>query len=137
MPKAMVATTTRPSSRRKRDWWVARVPASRPAWYGTASTPLRERNSAVFSTELRERQYTMPASPACSSRRKDSSCFLGSAFGTIRYWMLGRSKLASKWRAVGMARRWVISLCVARVAVAVSAMRGTSGQRSPSKESAR
>ncbi len=79
----------------------------------------------------------MPASPACSSRRNDSSCFFGSAFGTIRYWMLGRSKLASKCRASGMPSRSVISRCVARVAVAVSAMRGTSGQRSPSIDRAR
>ncbi len=96
--------------------------------------PLRDRNSAVVSTDLRDRQYTMPASPACSSRRKLSSCFLGSAFGTIRYWMLGRSKLATKCRALGMFSRWVISLCVASVAVAVSAIRGTSGHRSPSTE---
>lgn len=73
----------------------------------------------------------------CSSRRKASSCFLGSAFGTIRYWMLGRSKLASKCRAVGMFSRCVISWCVARVAVAVRAIRGTSGQRSPSTDSVR
>jgi hypothetical protein len=134
MPKAIVATTIRPSSRRNRDWCAARVPESRPAWYGTASMPLRDRNSAVASTDLRDRQYTMPASPACSSRRKLSSCFLGSAFGTIRYWMLGRSKLATKCRASGIFSRWVISLCVASVAVAVRAILGTSGQRSPSSE---
>ena len=79
----------------------------------------------------------MPASPGCSSRRKLSSCFFGSALGTIRYWMLGRSKLATKCRAAGMFSRSVISWCVACVAVAVSAIRGTSGQRSPSRDSAR
>ena len=61
----------------------------------------------------------MPASPACSSRRKLSSCFFGSALGTIRYWMLGRSKLATKWRAVGMFSRWVISCLVALTLSAV------------------
>ncbi|CAM5509949.1 hypothetical protein SVIOM74S_10190 [Streptomyces violarus] len=66
-----------------------------------------------------------------------SNCFFGSAFGTIRYWMLGRSKLATKCRADGMFSRSVISWCVACVAVAVSAIRGTSGQRSPSSDSDR
>ncbi len=79
----------------------------------------------------------MPASPSCSSLRKDSSCFFGSALGTMRYWMLGRSKPATKCLASGMPRRWVISRCVASVAVAVRAMRGTSGQRSPSTDRAR
>ncbi|CAM5233615.1 hypothetical protein STENM223S_06781 [Streptomyces tendae] len=99
--------------------------------------PLRERNSAVLSTELRERQYTMPASPACSSRRKARSCLRGSALGTIRYWMLGRSKLATKCRVSGMPSRSVISRCVASVAVAVMWMRGTSGHRSPSTDRVR
>ncbi len=79
----------------------------------------------------------MPASPACSSWRRVRSCFFGSDFGTIRYWMLGRSKLATKCFASGIPRRRVISWCVASVAVAVRAMRGTSGHRSPSTESAR
>ena len=55
MPKAMVATMTRPSSRRKRCWLAARVAASSPAWYGSAAMPLATRNSAVFSTEARDR----------------------------------------------------------------------------------
>ena len=79
----------------------------------------------------------MPASPACSSFRKVSSCFFGSDFPTMRYWMFGRSKLATKCLASGIPSRWVISLCVASVAVAVSAIRGTSGQRSPSTDRAR
>ena len=41
----------------------------------------------------------MPASPGCSVRSSSSSCVPGSFFGTIRYWMLGRSKLATKCRA--------------------------------------
>ena len=56
MPNAMVATITRPSSRRNRFWLLARVLASRPAWYGSAVIPFWTRNSAVFSTEARERQ---------------------------------------------------------------------------------
>ncbi|CPU66596.1 Uncharacterised protein [Mycobacteroides abscessus] len=32
MPKAIVATMTRPSSRRNRDWFAARTDAGRPAW---------------------------------------------------------------------------------------------------------
>ena len=55
MPKAMVATTMTPSSRRKRDCVAARCAASSPAWYGSAVSPRDERNSAVFSTVLRER----------------------------------------------------------------------------------
>ncbi len=62
---------------------------------------------------------------------------MGSVFGTIRYWMFGRSKLATKCFASGMESRRVISSCVAFVAVAVRAMRGTSGQRSPSTDRAR
>ncbi|CFP69318.1 Uncharacterised protein [Bordetella pertussis] len=50
---------------------------------------------------------------------------------------MGRSKLATKWRASSRARRCAISLRVAAVAVAVSAMRGTSGQRSCSIDSPR
>ena len=55
----------------------------------------------------------------------------------MRYWMFGRSKLETKCRAPSSESRSVISRCVASVAVAVRAMRGTSGQRSASSESAR
>ena len=55
----------------------------------------------------------------------------------MRYWMFGRSKLDTKCLAPSSERRDVISRCVASVAVAVRAMRGTSGQRSASSESAR
>ncbi|GAA3058701.1 hypothetical protein GCM10020000_46880 [Streptomyces olivoverticillatus] len=137
MPKAMVATITTPSSRRKRDWLAARVPASRPAWYGSASMPCCARKTAVSSTLLRDRQYTTPASPACSVRSSSRSCFLGSFFGAMRYWMFGRSKLATKCRACCRPSRAAISVRVASVAVAVRAMRGTSGQRSCSEDSAR
>jgi hypothetical protein len=44
--------------------------------------------------------------------------------------MLGRSKLCVKWRASVSRSLVAISDLVAVVAVAVSAMRGTSGQRS-------
>src|SRR3954463_10059067 len=40
----------------------------------------------------------MPASPGCSVRSRSRSWRLGSFFGAMRYWMLGRSKLATKWR---------------------------------------
>ena len=40
-----------------------------------------------------------PRRPACSARSSSSSCRLGSFFGTIRYWMFGRSKLATNCRA--------------------------------------
>ncbi len=56
MPNAIVATTTTPSSRRKRAWFAARVRESMPAWYATASMPFSTRNAAVFSTEARDRQ---------------------------------------------------------------------------------
>ena len=56
IPNAIVATMTRPSSRRNRAWFRARVNASSPAWYGSAVIPLAVRNSAVFSTEARDRQ---------------------------------------------------------------------------------
>jgi hypothetical protein len=56
IPKAIVATITSPSSRRNRDWLAARVRLSSPAWYGSAATPFSFRNSAVFSTEARDRQ---------------------------------------------------------------------------------
>ncbi len=56
MPNAMVATITTPSSRRNRAWLRERTPESSPAWYGSAVMPCSSRNSAVFSTELRERQ---------------------------------------------------------------------------------
>ena len=38
----------------------------------------------------------MPASPSCSVRRRLSSWSRGLSLGAIRYWMLGRSKLATK-----------------------------------------
>src|SRR6516164_4206036 len=128
MPNAIVATMISPSARRNRAWFAARVRESSPAWYGSASSPLRTRNSAVASTDARVRQYTIPASPACSVRISSSSCRLGSFFGTMRYWMLGRSKLATNWRAPVRLSRPAISARVAWVAVAVSAMRGTQGQ---------
>lgn len=49
-----------------------------------------------------------------------TSCLRGSTLGTIRYWMFGRSKLATKCFAAPSCSRSVISLCVAAVAVAVS-----------------
>ncbi len=79
----------------------------------------------------------MPASPVCSARSSVSSCAFGSFFGTMRYWMFGRSKSATKWRASSRPSREVISACVAGVAVAVSATVGTSGQRSRNSDSRR
>ena len=102
-----------------------------------ASIPFAVRNSAVCSTEARVRQYTIPASPACSVRSSCSSCRLGSFLGAMRYWMFGRSKLATKWRAPVRPRRVAISARVAFVAVAVSAISGTSGQRSRKVDRAR
>ena len=60
----------------------------------------------------------MPASPGCSVRSRSSSCLRGSFFGTIRYWMFGRSKLATKCRAPPRFSR-----------VAISARRGLGGGR--------
>jgi hypothetical protein len=51
--------------------------------------------------------------------------------------MFGRSKLATKCRADFRFSRVAISACVASVAVAVKAIRGTSGQRSCSSDSIR
>ena len=78
----------------------------------------------------------MPASPACSVRSRLSSWSRGLSFGAIRYWMLGRSKLATKCLASPSSSRCAISAWVCSVAVAVSAIRGTSGQRSCSIDSA-
>ena len=79
----------------------------------------------------------MPASPACSERSRASNWRRGSFLGAIRYWMLGRSKLATKWRAsVEIQARGDLGLR-GLVAVAVRAMRGTAGQRSCSSESIR
>ena len=65
----------------------------------------------------------------CAAGRAAACC--GSSLGTMRYWMLGRSKLATKCRASRQVRAgWRSRAWVASVAVAVSAMRGTSGQRS-------
>src|SRR5215469_16129983 len=74
----------------------------------------------------------MPESPACSVRSSSSNCRFGSFFGAIRYWMLGRSKLATNWRAWVRCSRDTISARVAWVAVAVSAMSGTPAKRSRS-----
>ena len=79
----------------------------------------------------------MPASPGCSVRSSVSSCLSGSALGSIRYRMFGRSKLATKCLAAVRFSRSAISVLVAWVAVAVSATRGTSGHRSCSADSAR
>ncbi len=70
-------------------------------------------------------------------RRNDSSCLRGSFFGTIRYWMLGRSNDDTNIFAPASLSRIAISSRVAAVAVAVSAIRGTSGQRSCSTWSSR
>ena len=79
----------------------------------------------------------MPASPGCSVRRKCSSCFFGSFLGTIRYWMLGRSNDDTNSFDPASFSLIAISSLVAWVAVAVSAIRGTSGQRSCSTWSSR
>ena len=79
----------------------------------------------------------MPASPGCSVWISRSSCRAGSSLGLIRYWMFGRSKLDTNWRASVSPSRGTISSRVAQVAVAVSAIRGTSGQRSCSTERVR
>ncbi len=79
----------------------------------------------------------MPASPACSVRSSVSSCCSGWSFGSMRYWMFGRSKLETNSCALPRSSRVAISRRVASVAVAVSAMRGTAGQRSCSTDSRR
>ena len=56
MPKAIVATITMPSSRRKRSWWRWRTSASRPAWYGSAVMPSSFSQAAVSSTFFRDWQ---------------------------------------------------------------------------------
>ena len=95
------------------------------------------RKAATFSVESRDRQYTIPASPACSVRSRESSCFFDSFFGTIRYWMFGRSNDDTNSFDPASLSRIAISSRVACVAVAVSAIRGTSGQRSCSTCSSR
>ena len=72
----------------------------------------------------------MPASPACSVRMRVSNCCSGWFLPSMRYWMFGRSKLETNCRAFVRSSRVAISRRVASVAVAVSAMRGTLGQRS-------
>jgi hypothetical protein len=99
--------------------------------------PLVVSMPAVFSTDALDRQYTIPASPGCSVRSRSSSWRAGSAFGSMRYRMLGRSKLDTKWRASSSFSRVAISERVAWVAVAVSAIRGTSGHRSCRSDSPR
>ena len=79
----------------------------------------------------------MPACPGCSVRSSRSSWRRGSFFGSIRYWMFGRSKLATKCRASPSPSRVTISPSVCRVAVAVTAIRGTEGHRSCSTDSPR
>ena len=61
----------------------------------------------------------------------------GSAFGSIRYLMLGRSKLATNCLAAPRFSRDTISALVAFVAVAVSAILGTLGHLSCRADSAR
>ena len=79
----------------------------------------------------------MPASPGCSVRSSRSNCRRGSFFGSIRYWMLGRSKLATNCLASPSDKRTAISSRVCSVAVAVTAILGTVGQRSCSTDRAR
>jgi len=57
----------------------------------------------------------------------ESSCCSGWFFVSMRYWMFGRSKLATKCFAEPRSSLVAISLWVTSVAVAVSAMRGTVG----------
>ncbi len=72
-----------------------------------------------------------PAERSGWARMNASSCLRGSTLGSMRYWMFGRSKLATKCCASVSRRRSVISRCVASVAVAVRATRGTPGNCSP------
>ncbi len=72
----------------------------------------------------------MPADRSGCDRMNAASWRRGSTLGSMRYWMFGRSKLATKCRAEPSRSRSVISRCVAGVAVAVSASRGTPGNRS-------
>src|SRR5262249_12610415 len=71
----------------------------------------------------------MPEWPACSVRSSSSSWRRGSFFGAIRYWMLGRSKLATNWRAWGRDSRGTISARGAWGAGAGSAASGAPGGR--------
>ena len=68
------------------------------------NTVLDEKLSRL-STDARDRQKTMPASPGCSVRSSDSSCCRGCAFASMRYWILGRSKLDTNCRAVVSGRK--------------------------------
>ena len=65
----------------------------------------------------------MPASPSCSVRSRLSSWSRGLSLGAIRYWMLGRSKLATKCLASPSCSRCAISACVC--------VGGGGGQRDP------
>ena len=84
MPNAIVATITRPSSRWNRAWWAARVAGVEPCVVGQSVEAAAGEEPAVASTDARDRQYTIPASPACSLRSRSSSWRRGSFFATIR-----------------------------------------------------
>ena len=72
----------------------------------------------------------MPASPEWRSVMKALSCAGAFCLSTISYLIFGRSKLATKLGAPASPSRSTISRRVRSSAVAVSAMRGTSGKRS-------
>ena len=75
--------------------------------------------------------------PAVLALQEGEELLLGAFLGTMRYWMFGRSNDETNRRDPASFSRMAISSRVACVAVAVSAMRGTSGQRSCSTWSSR
>ena len=93
-------------SRRGRRRRARRGTAARrcPACGGTRRSARRTCGSA---------RRRCPPSRAGCERMNASSCRRGSTFGSMRYWMFGRSKLATKCRASGSRSRSVISRCVA------------------------
>ena len=132
MPNAIVATMIMPSSRRKRDWFARADARVEPG-------VVRQRRDALRGEELGGLLHRLAGEAVDDAgvagvlgADQLEQLLRGSSFGAMRYWMLGRSKLATKCRARRSQARAgsAISAWVAAVAVAVSAMRGTSGQRS-------
>ena len=97
MPNAMVATITRPSSRRNRAWL-------RGADRGVEARVVRQRGDAVAAT--RNSRGLLDRVPREAVDDAGVALVLGAqqvqqlvarlVLGAIRYWMLGRSKLATK-----------------------------------------
>ena len=139
MPKATVAHITAISPLLHLECTALLDSSVYPAWYGSALTPAADNASAHCSVSRWLKQYTMaeprsglgfasvPMASRTIAHRRSSHSFLAPGFSTTSYRRFGRCIDVENLAHPRICSTSMTSLCTLRVAVAVHARIGTSG----------